>query len=116
MRFEAIPAPETTVKPHFDVDVHATEQDAVRSADAADAAKARCVAFFRENFPEFQRVRATAPCGATPCPLVDGARCPTFDLHRSTLQLLQRFYPHTLPRGGSREDLLRLLSSVFLLA
>ncbi len=45
MRFEVIPAPETPVKPYFDIDVHTTEQDAVPSADAADAAKRRRAAW-----------------------------------------------------------------------
>ena len=57
MRFEVIPAPETPVKPYFDVDVHTTEHDAVPPADAAAAdTKARCVAFLTEHFPEHTAV------------------------------------------------------------
>ena len=66
--FEVIPAPETPVKPYFDVDVH-TEHDAVPPADAADAAKARCVAFLTEHFPEHTAINC--------CQRVSPARSPS---------------------------------------
>jgi hypothetical protein len=103
VRFEVIPAPETPVKPYFDIDVHTTEQDAVPSADAAGAAKARCVASATSTSP------SPSSEGAGHCPLwchtlLPCGCCPLSHLRLSASSMLKLAKRNGFtPRAESRE-------------